>query len=97
MLEGRFQRLDHQIRLLHLLSKGRYDTFQKTFAMKLSRLEALSPLAVMTRGYSVTRRLPEQKVVRSVDDLALGGQIETILGDGRVESKVDRIEKKRGV
>ena len=94
MLESRFQRLDNCIRLLHLLSEGRFDTFRKTAAMAQFRLEALSPLAVLHRGYSVCRAIPDGRVVRSVDDATAGSQLETIVTDGAIVSIVDAVRKK---
>jgi exodeoxyribonuclease VII large subunit len=93
ILEARYQYLDNQTRLLHLLSDRRFDTFRKAAMLTVSRLEALSPLAVLTRGYSVTRTEPDKKVVRSINDVDTGGRIETILKDGTIRSTVDGTKK----
>lgn len=53
---------------------------------------AVSPLAVLSRGYSVTRRMPDQRVLRATSDSSIGDQIETILGEGRLISRVESIE-----
>jgi exodeoxyribonuclease VII large subunit len=53
-----------------------------------SRLEGLSPLRVLTRGYSVTR-LPDGRVLKSVNDAHPGSLIATRLGDGTVKSRVE--------
>jgi len=95
MLEPRYQYLDNQLRLLHLLSEKRFDNFRRMAALALSRLEALSPLAVLARGYSVARTSPEGKVISSVKDIETGGRMETIVSDGSVFSKVDEIRKKK--
>ncbi|MDD4051886.1 MAG: exodeoxyribonuclease VII large subunit [candidate division Zixibacteria bacterium] len=94
MLESRYQRLDNQVRLLHLLTIKRRDTFQQRAALPVSRLEALSPLAVLARGYSVTRTLPGREVVQSTGDVEPGQAIETIVLDGAIESTAKRILKK---
>jgi exodeoxyribonuclease VII large subunit len=93
MLESRYQFLDNQARLLHLLSDRRFDTFRKALALHLSRLEALSPLRVLARGYSVARSLPDKKVIRSVGDVAPGDRMETIVGDGSLFAVVDETKK----
>jgi exodeoxyribonuclease VII large subunit len=93
MLESRYQYLDNQMRLLHLLSERRFDTFRKTTALAFSRLEALSPLAVLARGYSVTRTFPDKKVVRKIEDIEMGDRLETIVTDGLVYSKIDKIKR----
>lgn len=50
-------------------------------------LEALSPLKVLTRGYSITFD-EQEKVVASVSDVSAGMTIKTRLKDGEVFSKV---------
>ncbi len=93
MLESRYQFLDNQARLLHLLSDRRFDTFRKALALQASRLEALSPLRVLARGFSVARTVPDKKVIRSIGDVAAGGRMETIVGDGSIYAVVDEIKK----
>ncbi len=95
MLENRYQYLDNQVRLLHLLSERRFDTFRKAAALNFSRLEALSPLAVLARGYSVSRSLPQRRVLKSVNEIKAGGKIETVLKDGSFISTVDRFDEKK--
>ncbi len=92
ILEGRYQYLDQQVRLLRLLSEKRYDTFCKGLAGSASRLEALSPLGVLARGYSVTRQPDTGRVIASVETVSVGDRIETILPDGSIYSDVQ--EKK---
>ncbi len=93
MLETRYQFLDNQARLLHLLSDRRFDTFRKALAAHVSRLEALSPLKVLARGYSVARIAKDKRVVRSVGDVAAGDRMETIVGDGSIYAVVDETKK----
>ncbi len=93
ILETRYQFLDNQVRLLHLLSERRFDSFRKALALQLSRMDALSPLKVLARGYSVARSLPGKKVLRSVEDIEIGARMETIVGDGSLYSTVDEAKK----
>ncbi|MCK5126561.1 MAG: exodeoxyribonuclease VII large subunit [candidate division Zixibacteria bacterium] len=94
IIEPRCQRLDGQIQLLRLLSENRFDTFRKTAAIHMSRLEALSPLGILARGYSVTRTGKNKKVVSSINDIEQGVILETIVPDGLVFSQVEKTEKK---
>ncbi len=93
LLENRYQRLDSQIRLLHLLAARRFDTFRERTARVVSQLESLSPLKVLLRGYSVSRSRVTGEVIRSVQQAPSGTDIETILPDGRLLSTVSRYEK----
>jgi exodeoxyribonuclease VII large subunit len=53
------------------------------------RLEALSPLKVLERGYSVTRLLSSGTVVRSSGQARPGDLLETRLHSGRLTSRVE--------
>jgi exodeoxyribonuclease VII large subunit len=54
------------------------------------RLESLSPLKVLARGYSITQR--DGRVLRDVADADVGDRIRTILHRGRLTSRVEAIE-----
>lgn len=56
------------------------------------RLEALSPLAVLHRGYSVTESLDHGDVIRRADQLTPGDRILTRLANGKVVSQVESAE-----
>jgi exodeoxyribonuclease VII large subunit len=47
-----------------------------------AKLEALNPMAVLRRGYSVTRRLPDGRVVTDPDQVALGQDLEVLVAEG---------------
>jgi exodeoxyribonuclease VII large subunit len=53
------------------------------------RLENLSPLKVLGRGYSLTRRLEDLSVLHSVTQVQPGDWIVSQLHDGRVVSRVE--------
>lgn len=57
------------------------------------RLEAVSPLAVLARGYSLTLDAKTRKVITQAEELTPGQVIETVLRRGRVRSEVKRIWK----
>jgi exodeoxyribonuclease VII large subunit len=56
------------------------------------RLESLSPLAVLGRGYSVTMRVRDHGIVRDSADVSLGEQLDTRLARGRVISRVEQTD-----
>ena len=66
---------------------------EEQLAKAASALEAMSPLAVLTRGYSITRDEHED-IVRSVGELLPGALIETILPDGSFLSVIQQIKRK---
>lgn len=60
--------------------EGRLDVIDRALA-------AVSPLAVLGRGYSITR-LSDDRVLRSAADVQPGDTLETLLAEGRVLSQV---------
>ncbi len=60
----------------------------------VSHLEALSPLAVLSRGYSVTVR--DGKAVSSTSDISVGDKIDIRLSDGTVNVICEKISPTEG-
>lgn len=56
-------------------------------------LEALSPMAVLSRGYSITRTVPDKRVILKESEVEPGKLIETILASGRIVSRVEGKEE----
>jgi exodeoxyribonuclease VII large subunit len=54
-----------------------------------ARLETLSPLNVLARGYSLTRKEDDQSVVRRSDQVRPGERIVTLVQAGRLISRVE--------
>jgi exodeoxyribonuclease VII large subunit len=57
-----------------------------------ARLESLSPLAVLARGYSLTQRAADGRVIRNAAELSSGEQLTTRFARGQALSRVERIE-----
>ena len=55
-------------------------------------LNALSPLAVLDRGYSLTKRLPDGDLIRDAAQLRAGDRLSTLLARGSVISEVQSVE-----
>ena len=55
------------------------------------RIEDLSPLSILKRGYSITRRLPEKTVVRDTAGVEKGEQVQVLLGEGQLECRVEKV------
>ncbi|MFU8769557.1 MAG: exodeoxyribonuclease VII large subunit [Desulfotignum sp.] len=53
-------------------------------------LAALSPGAVLNRGYSITRTLPDRRVILDAGMVAVQDPIETILSKGRILTRVEK-------
>ncbi len=60
----------------------------KLLAGLAGRLQALSPLAVLARGYSITLKLPDRHVVTAANTVRIGDALETRLAHGHLVSTV---------
>jgi len=76
-------RKDLAVRIGHLVEmRG------ENFKLLINKLEALSPLAILARGYSITTRLPDGVIVKDAKSLKKDDIVETKLGAGKFKSRV---------
>jgi exodeoxyribonuclease VII large subunit len=64
----------------------------QTFAKSLTALEALNPLKIMDRGYSVAYT-EDRQVVKSIGQLKAGQNLKVHLKDGQLQCTVDEIKE----
>lgn len=83
----RSQRADDVMEKLKTVFAHRMGLLREKTTAIGRRLEALSPLKVLERGYSVTMT-PERRILRSVEGLAAGDRITSRLHRGQVLSDV---------
>ena len=63
------------------------------FQRAAAKLDALSPLKVLSRGYAMVTR--EDAVVRSVNQLQPGDPVAVALSDGTVQCTVDAVQRRK--
>ena len=68
------------------------DTRRRRFGELAARLDALSPLAVLGRGYALARRTEDERIVRRAADVAVGDELEVQLGEGAIGAVVTRLD-----
>jgi exodeoxyribonuclease VII large subunit len=61
---------------------------EAAFAKQVARLEALSPLASLSRGYAVVKRLPDGRILRRAADAPEGTDVDITLADGSLRCRV---------
>ena len=93
LIYQRQQSVDGCLRLLNIAGKNLFDNYKNRLSLGLSRLETLSPLGVLARGYSVTRLIPSNKLVKTVESIKQGNRLESSFGDGSAISVVEEIRK----
>jgi len=84
------QRLDDIHARLSPGAQRRVSVAREQVASMAGRLDSLSPLKVLERGYSVTQRVSDGKVVRAPSDAPPGEWIRTRLHQGEIISRVER-------
>lgn len=88
-LEQWDQRLRELFERLQLAQRNRQAQGQAELARLAATLDALSPLKVLARGYSITRNRRTGAVIQSADQIAVGEVIETRLASGQIVSRVE--------
>ncbi|MCI9628266.1 MAG: exodeoxyribonuclease VII large subunit [Eggerthellaceae bacterium] len=63
------------------------DPFKTAVLATSSRLEDLSPLRVLARGYSITK-IKDGDVVGAIEDVSSGSMIEVLVSDGTIDCEV---------
>ncbi len=61
-----------------------------TLTLLEKRAIDLSPLSILSRGYSITRKLPEKKVIRRARDIEKGDRFQILLSKGIIEGRVEK-------
>ncbi len=59
------------------------------FNAHAGKLDAVSPLGTLLRGYSITLKLPEETLVRSIGDVEIKDELSIIVNDGKIKCKVN--------
>jgi exodeoxyribonuclease VII large subunit len=88
----RSQKVDEADRQLAGATERLLEMKAKSISLLGEKLNALSPVSVMKRGYSVTRRLPNLKPVTDAAMLKEKDKIEVKFFKGKIESQVECID-----
>jgi exodeoxyribonuclease VII large subunit len=88
------QRLDEFAQRLNLNITHALNTEREKLSGIAGKLESLSPLNVLKRGYTITTRLEDNKSLRCIIDLSKGDKIKTNLSTGSIVSEILSIERR---
>lgn len=56
------------------------------------KLEVLSPLSVISRGYSICQRADDKRIVRKISDTKVGEKVEVLVKDGKIRAGVEELQ-----
>lgn len=59
------------------------------------KLDSLSPLSVLERGYSITKKMPDMSVVRDAMQVAKGDEVRVLLAKGTIDCLVEKTKRGR--
>ena len=78
--------LDKNIKSLEVSIKNILSKSKSEFAEKVAKLDTLSPLKTLTRGYSITEK--NGKIIKSKNDLSKDDEINLKFVDGEKQAKI---------
>jgi exodeoxyribonuclease VII large subunit len=92
-LAARKARLRSASRALAREASSQLQRRRAELAATVARLESLSPLAVLARGYALVRRARDGAVVRRAEQLARGERLRIRLAEADVEASVESVTR----
>lgn len=87
------QQLDELTAGIHNNIRQHLNIIRERSNSYIKRLDALSPLAVLARGYSLSMRAADSEIIKDAANIKAGDQIKTILNKGAYISVVEEVIK----
>jgi exodeoxyribonuclease VII large subunit len=91
IVSGLKQRIEFQSRSMTMMVARKLKDCRMEISMLQEKLKDMSPLSVLGRGYSITRKLPEKRVLRSSSQASQGDRVNVRLAEGELECLVEKI------
>jgi exodeoxyribonuclease VII large subunit len=91
IVETRRQQLDETEDRLQRAGSAAFTRWRHRLALAAGKMDGLSPLSTLARGYATVLRLPQEEPVASVSALTEGDRVRVRLADGAFESRVTRV------
>ncbi len=87
------QRIDELITQLRSHISTSVKLNRKSLEALLGKLESLNPKGVLERGYSITLKLPDEILIRNIDEINKGDNVKIIIQNGELICEVKDIKK----
>lgn len=85
-------RLDVQGRYMQKAQEACMEAFSNRLSMLAARLDTLSPLSSLARGYSIVKSKKDNTLVKSVVGLVKGDRLEINVNDGIIDCVVEDVQ-----
>jgi len=89
------QEIDNITKDLFRNLKSLLERKNSLFMRLVEKMEALSPLKVLSRGYSITRKYNDKTIIKDIKALKKGEILETLLYKGQILSQIIKLEEGR--
>jgi exodeoxyribonuclease VII large subunit len=83
------QQLAFQKTSLNRAMATRLNYIRATLSALEKRMADLSPLSILKRGYSITKKLPEKQVLRDTSGVEKGDQVQVLLAEGELTCRIE--------
>ena len=87
-IQDEYLKLDNIIKKIYDKTSDKYKEANFVFSNLVSKLDSLSPLKTLTRGYSIVQK--DNKIVKFKSDLNDGDNIKITLTDGDISATVNK-------
>lgn len=88
-INERYMVIDMKVKALQNSMMLKLKEAKTSFVKETAKLDSLSPLKTLTRGYSIVTKQESGKVIKSVDDLNSGEKVNLRLSDGQKTATID--------
>lgn len=95
LVNQKSQFVDELSRRAALALENRFENIRLELKSTSQKLQSLSPRGVLSRGYSIVRRLPDKQVVRGYKEVKPGEGVELVFSSGGAEAEVIRTAPER--
>lgn len=85
-------RLGAAIRALASAARAAHQRQRARLSERVARLDSLSPLAVLARGYALVRRTADREIIRQSDQLSQGERLSIRVAEAQIEAVVESVE-----
>ena len=85
-IQEEYLKIDNYIKTIFDKVENKYKESKYNFINLTSKLDSLSPLKTLSRGYSIVQK--NNKIVKSKDEIEFGDKIDIRLSDGAIKASV---------